>query len=105
MGQPSQISDPFNMEEWFQAFLTKIVNAGPNKIPEHHIRFMKHAFVAGWHSRAAGEDFVFQQAGQMVAAAKKEMNDYVIRHGLNVEAEHRAMDDLMDDLKQNPEGN
>lgn len=100
MGAPSQITDPFNMEEWFEAFLTKIKNAGPHKIPEHHIRFMKHAFAAGWNSRGAGEDFVFQQAGQMCAAAKKEMNSHVLRHFKSVEDEHKAMDDLMEDLQQ-----
>lgn len=102
MGQPSLISDPFNMEEWFNAFITKVKNAGPHKIPEDHIRFMHHAFAAGWNSRGSGEDFVFQQAGQMVAAAKKEMNDHVIRYFKSVENEHKAMDDLIDDLQKDP---
>lgn len=103
MGQPSQISDPLSMEEWFNAFIKKITNAGPAKIPDDHIRFMKHAFTAAWNSRGVAEDFARQEAQKIIYAAATEMNSYVIKHFKSVEAEHKAMDDMMDDLQNSPQ--
>lgn len=102
MGQPSQITDPFSMEDWFDAFMYKVKNAGPAKIPEDHILFMKHAFAAAWNSRGAAEEFARVNAQQIITAATAEMNSYVYKHFKSVEDEHKAMDDAMDDLKNNP---
>lgn len=103
MGLHSIINDPFSWKDWFNAFLAKVKGAGPHKIPDSHIRFMNHAFIAGWNSRGTAEDFLRTQKKVECDTVIKMMNDDVIKYFKEVEADHNTMDDIMKDLKQNPE--
>lgn len=105
MGHPSQVNDPFSWKDWFNAFINKLKNAGPHKIPDMDVRKMNHAFIAGWHSRGAAELFARTQMREQLDAVIKGMDNDVITYGKQVEEEQDAMDDLMDDLKNNPDGN
>lgn len=103
MGQPSQIDNPLSWKDWFKAMLNKIKATGaPSPLPEADYRMLRLAFMSGWNSRGNAESFVRTQMRAMHDSQIDVINNELIATGKEIEDEHNAMDDLMDDLQTNP---
>lgn len=97
-------------QTWFDIFINAAQNAGPNHIPEEHVRMMNHAFVAGWNCMRLVMDNILRSP--VPAEMKNAMIDYlgegVKKYALSVEEDHKIEDDIrdmMDEINPSPETN